>query len=187
MKNVLIVLIFIVLTGSTVNAQGITFGVKAGGNLAKFTNNDEFEFKFGPHFGAVADIEISEVFSLQPELLFSAQGYNQDFNGQRVKAKVDYFNIPIMASYMIAEGLRLQAGPQVGINLRKDIEVDDVEQSSIFVNDVDVSAIFGFQYMIDKSFFTQLRGAVGLTEIVTNLDQKHFVISLSFGFLFDRN
>ena len=170
---------------SGLSAQGVTFGIKGGANLAKLTNNDDFEFKFGLHFGGVAEIPISDAFKVQPEILYSAQGYRQDFNGQRVKGLIDYLNIPVLGSYRVAEGLSLQVGPQLGINIRSDLEVEGSEQGTIFANDIDVSAAFGFQYLFDDTFFAQLRGTIGLTDVLTNVDQKHLVISASFGVLFD--
>lgn len=176
------ILVLSLFMSGFVIGQNLNFGIKAGGNLAKFTNNDELEFKFGLHFGAVAEITITEVFTLQPELVYSAQGYRQNFNGQRVIAKVDYFNVPFLASVQLAEGLKIQAGPQLGINIRNELEVDGQEDGSIFVNDIDVSAAFGFQYFFDENVFSQLRGTIGLSEVVTNFnDQRHFVLSLSIG------
>lgn len=185
MKKLFVLGVFLLGSFCISNAQ-VTYGVKAGGNMAKFTNNDELDFKFGIHFGGMASIEVANNFSIHSELVYSAQGYRQNFNGQRVKAKVDYFNIPILGSYQVLEGLEFQFGPQVGINIRNDLEVEGQEQASIFVNDVDISAIVGIQYFIDDYVFMQFRGAVGLTEVLTNLDQKNFVLSLSLGVLFDR-
>ncbi|NNL32449.1 MAG: outer membrane beta-barrel protein, partial [Flavobacteriaceae bacterium] len=74
MKKIIYVLSLIIGTVAVTQAQ-VTYGFKAGGNLAKFTDNSDFEFKFGMHFGGVANIQLSDAFSLQPELLYSAQGY----------------------------------------------------------------------------------------------------------------
>ncbi|MBT8273032.1 MAG: PorT family protein [Bacteroidia bacterium] len=187
MNRLLNIIVLSLIISSFSFAQNVKFGIKAGGNLAKFTNNDDLEFKFGPHFGALANIAISDQFSLQPELLYSAQGYRQNFNGQKVRAKVDYFNLPFLASYEVTNGLILQAGPQIGINIRNDLDVDGQEQGSIFVNDIDISAAFGFQYFIDETIFTQLRGTIGISEVVSNLnDQRHFVLSLSLGLMLDK-
>ncbi|MBT8265778.1 MAG: PorT family protein [Bacteroidia bacterium] len=184
MKKIIYVLSLIIGTVAVTQAQ-VTYGFKAGGNLAKFTDNSDFEFKFGMHFGGVANIQLSDAFSLQPELLYSAQGYRQNFNGQKVRAKVDYFNIPILGSYQITEGLELQFGPQIGINIRKELEVDEQEGGSIFVNDIDASAAFGIKYFFDDYVFTQLRGTFGLTEVLTNSGYKNLVISLSLGVMLD--
>lgn len=185
MKKYLLTTLMLAFISTAVMGQGVTFGLKGGANLAKLTNNDDFEFKFGLHFGGVAQISLSEVFNIQPEILYSAQGYRQDFNGQQVKGLIDYLNVPVLGSYRVAEGLSLQIGPQLGINIRNELQVEGSEQGTIFVNDVDVSAAFGFQYLFDDTFFAQLRGTIGFTDVVTNLEQKHLVISASLGILFD--
>lgn len=185
MKKYLLISLIAVFISTGVMGQGVTFGLKGGANLAKLTNNDDFEFKFGLHFGGVAQIPISEVFNLQPEILYSAQGYRQNFNGQQVKGLIDYLNVPFLGSYEVAEGLSFQVGPQLGINIRNELQVEGSEQGTIFVNDVDVSAAFGFQYLFDDTFFAQLRGTIGLTDVLTNVEQKHLVISASIGILFD--
>ena len=185
MKKYVLISLIAAFISTGVMGQGVTFGLKGGANLAKLTNNDDFEFKFGLHFGGVAQIPISEVFNLQPEILYSAQGYRQNFNGQQVKGLIDYLNVPFLGSYEVAEGLSFQVGPQLGINIRNELQVEGSEQGTIFVNDVDVSAAFGFQYLFDDTFFAQLRGTIGLTDVLTNVEQKHLVISASIGILFD--
>jgi len=182
MKKLIVGAIFLFGSICMINAQ-VTYGLKAGANMAKFTGNDDFDYKFGIHFGGMASLEVANNFSIQFELLYSGQGYKQDFNGQRVKAKIDYFNIPILGSYQILDGLEFQFGPQVGINIRNDLEVEGQEQASLFVNDLDISGIVGIQYFIDDYVFMQFRGAFGLTEVLTNIDQKNFVLSLSLGVL----
>ena len=89
MKRVVLVLAALVLC-FTVNAQGVDLGLKAGMNLSTFSGDDtdDLSSKIGIHIGAVANIAISEVFSVQPEVVYSAQGaeyensdgYDGEFN-----------------------------------------------------------------------------------------------------------
>ena len=183
-KNILLMILSIIFSNE-ISAQDLTFGAKAGGNLATLTNNDEYESKFGMHFGAVAEWELSDDFSIQPELLYSAQGYERELEGRTLRAKIDYFNIPIMLSYELIDDVCLMAGPQIGLNLRADLEGEGQEDQRIPANDVDASAVFGLQVEVDDSFFIQARYAMGLSEIRTNIDEKHSVFSLSMGFFFD--
>ena len=66
-------------------SQQTTYGIKAGGNIANLTDNDDFNSKFGIHFGAVAQIELSETLKLQPEFLYSAQGYQRDLPDNQLR------------------------------------------------------------------------------------------------------
>ena len=172
---------------SLLPAQNVVFGAKAGGNLATLTGNSDFEYKFGAQFGAVANIALSLDFSLQPELFYSAQGYRRNENGVRETGKIDYFNLPVLINFRVAEGFSLQAGPQLGVNIRNEREVEGGigDNTALFINDIDFSAALGLQYFFDASFFAQARYTFGLSEVVRNLNQRHSVISLSFGFFFD--
>ncbi len=134
----------------------------------------------------MADIKFSENFSIQPEFVYSAQGYEQIFNDQDVKAKIDYFNIPILIDYTVIDGLSVQVGPQIGINLRAELEGESQETSKIFVKNIDFSTVVGMQYDIDDSFFIQGRYALGLSEVRVNSESKHSVFSISLGFFIDR-
>ena len=60
------------------NAQ---FGAKAGLNLASMTGESagDLDARTSLHLGFTAEIEISDSFSLQPELIYSGQGYTADY------------------------------------------------------------------------------------------------------------
>ena len=85
MKKLLFIAVIISLTlfscASTQKAdksanQKATFGAKAGVNFSDITGPDvdSFTGRTAFHIGGVAEIPVSEVFSVQPELLYSAQG-----------------------------------------------------------------------------------------------------------------
>ncbi|NNF74615.1 MAG: PorT family protein [Flavobacteriaceae bacterium] len=183
------IIVFLILSGLAMNglmAQDLIFGAKAGVNFATLTNNDDYNQKFGMHFGAVAELELSENLYLQPELLYSAQGYKRDFEGRTLRAKIDYLNLPILFSYEVINDVRLMAGPQFAMNIRSELDGEGQEVQNIPVNDLDVSGVFGMQINVDASFFIQGRYQLGLSEVLLNQEEKHSVISLSIGFLFDQ-
>ncbi len=184
--NRLNITVVAVLLAFAVQAQTPTWGIKSGANMAKLTEIQGVEFRPSFHFGATANLVLSQVFALQPEILYSGQGYKDDINGQTVRAKIDYLNIPVLADITVAPGLSIQAGPQIGINIRRELDVDNQENGMVSVNDVDFSIVAGIQYMFDPNFFAQARFAQGLTEVITTSpDNKNMVLSLSFGFFFD--
>jgi hypothetical protein len=194
MKNQILFILCFALTLTSISAQNIRFGAKVGGNFATFggerANSDlaDIDPKFGLNFGAVASIKISNAFSIQPELYYSAQGYKNEVEGIKSKAMIDYFNVPILADLTLADGLSVQAGPQIGINIRKELEDDGLENtgSNLNVNDIEVAAAFGLQYKFDGNFFIHARYAMGLSEVFINDTAKSSVFSFSIGFLFDR-
>lgn len=139
MKKLLLIVGVAVFTLST-QAQEVRMGVKAGLNMASIGGDDTGDAKSrtGFHIGGLVEIPISEKFSVQPELLYSAQGakeeYSESFNepgfSGTIKAtdklKLDYINIPIMAKYYVIDGLAIEAGPQIGflMSAKESAELD---------------------------------------------------------------
>ncbi|MBS9463248.1 PorT family protein [Flagellimonas sp. 389] len=109
-------LIFILVVGLTnVNSQELGLGVERGFDFSDISG--DIAGDTGPltryHFGAVAEVPISDKFSLQPEVLYSGQGYT--LNDDRVD--LDYLSVPLLGKYYVAKGLSLEAGPQIGLLL----------------------------------------------------------------------
>jgi len=82
MKKLILVAI-VLFTAVSINAQ-IRFGVKAGGNFSNLytsgsssgLNADQYKGRFSYHFGGMMEYSISEIFSLQPELMYLNHGAN---------------------------------------------------------------------------------------------------------------
>lgn len=118
MKKVLLSLAVLAGAVSAAHAQeGIRFGVKAGGSLTTLSGKDveDISSKFGFHAGAVANFGINDMFSVQPELLYSQKGA-QDKDNSKVKLKLNYVDVPVLLR-LNADGLFFEAGPQVGFLL----------------------------------------------------------------------
>jgi len=107
-------------------------GVRAGLNLANQkldidgADLPDPDNHIGFHVGVVADIGITDMFYIQPGLLFSLKGteYNMDFMGfAKVEAKMSlyYIEVPVLASAKIpineSLALRINAGPYVGFGI----------------------------------------------------------------------
>src|SRR5690606_27624389 len=109
--------------GFSANAQQeVKFGPKAGVNFATISNVEDSKMLTGFYVGGVAEIKFTDKFSIQPELMYSAQGVKQESNytiagitiNESLTAKYDYINIPIMAKYYVYDGLSVELGPQFG-------------------------------------------------------------------------
>ncbi len=138
MKKLLLLLVAII-AGTTIYAQGIQLGAKAGLNIAGYHGEDAKGGAplYSYHAGAVAKIMITEKFSVQPELLYSQSGSKivdrkgitqVDLGGGAVvnattvsngDTKVNYLNVPIMLKYNFYSGFNLELGPQFGYLLSK--------------------------------------------------------------------
>ena len=106
MKKLLIFTVIAIFGFSSINAQNVNFGAKAGVNFATITGDmvDSFDSRTAFHVGFVAEIVISETFSFQPELLYSAQGadYSEEgFEAFEGTVTLDYLNVPLMAKFYV--------------------------------------------------------------------------------------
>ncbi len=130
--NGLLILVALIIT-NTVQSQEMSFGVKGGVNFANASAdilNNENKGIISFYIGGLAEIPINEKFSVQPELLYSQQGTKVEFEFDEgdIVYKLSYINIPLMATYEVSEGLRLEAGPQIGFLLSAKGEENYEEQ-----------------------------------------------------------
>tara|TARA_B110000967_G_scaffold42530_1_gene42524 strand:- start:125 stop:691 length:567 start_codon:yes stop_codon:yes gene_type:complete len=178
-----------VLALTTVNAQDITFGAKAGVNLANADAGDfDTDAVTSFHIGVTAELPISDKFSVQPELLYSIQGA-ASVSDPDTTINTDFINLPIMAKYYVAEGLSLEAGPQIGFlvkaenNNDKTSETRDIKDS---FKSVDFGFNIGAGYKLESGLNFALRYNLGLSDITEDDDDtwKNRVLQLSVGYTF---
>jgi long-subunit fatty acid transport protein len=197
----------VVLTAAAVfafgfaNAQDVKFGVKGGLNVATLTGDIEnASSKVGFHVGGFAEIKVSDKFAVQPELLFSTQGfkreYMEDFGGEDVsveqKTNLSYINIPVMAKYYVADGFSLEAGPQIGFltSAKNKFEAEgekEEEDAKDEFKSVDFGLNFGAGYDFTENLSAGLRYNLGLSNIAKDSGDfkvKNSVFSVSLGYKF---
>jgi hypothetical protein len=129
------------------NAQQTQFGLKAGANIASVgvDDGDDYDSKAGFHVGGLAHIHITQHFAVQPELTYSAQGGK---DGDNLKLKLNYINIPVLAQYMTLDGFRFETGPQIGFLASAKRKVNDVEfDVKDDLESLDFSWAFGVGYL----------------------------------------
>jgi hypothetical protein len=131
MKQKSLALLTLALAITTISfAQGgFHLGVKAGANIFKVDGAAiKDEFKFGYNLGAFAELNFSDKWGIQPEVMWNqtnfrtAENFNDVFpEGKNdVEGKLNYLSIPILLSFRPAKLITFQAGPQFGILLNKD-------------------------------------------------------------------
>ena len=197
MKKLFFAVILTAITMTSMNAQ--KFGAKLGLNIATLSGDvTNTKMKMGANIGAVAEFEITEQFTFQPELVFSMQGTKYD-NGDSIEGlgglddprlKLTYINVPLMAKYYVTESLSLQAGPQVGFLMSANSAGfaggDDVDVKDN-MNSFDYGVNFGAGYMMDFGLFIDARYNLGLANTADSDDYtvKNNVISVSVGYFFN--
>lgn len=127
------VIFFSLLLGTattTVAQTNITYGVKAGATLSTISKAAEPLITPKPiasfYFGGLAQIYVHEKIAIQPELLLSVQGYNDDYKSRgdnhftginSIRNTLYYLNLPLSVRYAVTDVLFLEAGPQIGYQL----------------------------------------------------------------------
>jgi hypothetical protein len=175
MKFLAILFAVIVIPGIAMAQHGnspegqMNFGIKGGLNVYNINNEDNtgYDSRVGVNLGMLGHVHIDPHFALQPELVYSSEGarYTDDF-GDTYYYHLDYVNIPILFQYMFDNGLRLQAGPQLGILVNAKSVLDN---SSVDLNDtksIDFSPSIGASYIVPATGFgMDLRYNLGLSNI----------------------
>ncbi len=170
MKRIFVLSVF-TLIGFTIQAQ-IKFGIKAGANFSTFSGSDAKlegispKYKVGFAGGGLANIQLSEMFSLQPELLYSMEGATYKYEGESAHLKTDYINIPVLAQYNNASGFYAETGPQVGFLTSAKLSADgnsmDIKDSFKKIN---FSWGFGAGYKLSNGLGIGARYNLGLMSI----------------------
>jgi hypothetical protein len=207
MKNLLLIsiVVFFIFTSST--AQNIKYGSKIGVNFANITGDetDDLNTKTFLHAGAVAEIIISDEFSFQGELLYSAQGAKSDYSETidqvtffYTSVNLEYINVPLLAKYYIVEGLSLEVGPQVGFLLTANREFEKTDNGEIETGEEDIldeikgmdfGLNFGLAYKVGGGIFLAARYNLGLSNIndvegSDDLKNQNRVVQVSAGYFF---
>ncbi|MEH6535231.1 MAG: porin family protein [Psychroserpens sp.] len=186
MKNVLFVL-FMIYFWNTTEAQEINFGIKGGVNFATLTGDaGDLDSRTAFHIGVITEIKISEKFSFQPELLYSSQGAKDSKFDEELKT--NYLYLPLMLKYYIADGVSIQAGPQIGLLLSANSEFDGEEEDiKEFLNDLDFGLNFGIGYAMNNGLNFELRYNIGISNVDDESDDfevRNGVFQLSVGYFF---
>lgn len=130
MKKALFVVAVMLLSISTVSVAQVKFGVKAGVNFANVSGDDmdDMDSRIAPLFGGFANIGLTDKLAFQPELLYSMKGAKESgsMDGMDYDAtvKLSYIDVPLMLKYNISGGLNIQAGPQLGLLMSADYEME---------------------------------------------------------------
>lgn len=171
---------------------GSSFGIKGGLNYATITKGD---FNEGPdprtsfHLGFVGEIPVVEnVFAIQPEVLYSRQGFeiNQTILGVNYQTdyKLDYINVPVLAKIYLGKALSIEAGPQFGLKISEKYENDDSSIETNEVNEFDTAIAAGLSFNFSGGIFITGRFTQSLNEVVKDSGSKNQVFQAGLGVKF---
>ena len=180
MKNIKILLFFLLIPNILIYSQSVKFGIKAGLNYANVVGSEiKTNAITNYHAGVVAELNITKGFAFQPELIYSTQGAIYKTTVEDFKNELGYITLPLMLKINFSDSLTLELGPQAGFLLSEKNKFD-TENSKTF----DFSANAGIGLKITDNLFAQARYGLGLTEIKTDSKIKNSVLQLSLGIMF---
>ncbi|MEN3324621.1 porin family protein [Mariniflexile soesokkakense] len=188
---ILITISLTLLVCKIATAQEVKWGIKAGANMSTLkTDLDGENFLLGCHIGGLAEFELSEKFSLLPELLYSLEGGkikgSFHFEDEGTTFSIDYkedimlsyLQLPIMLRYEVVKNLSLEVGPQIGylLSAKSDYYVktqfdDEImtdsgsEKIKDQIKSLDLGLNFGLGYEFNNKMLIQSRYHLGLSDI----------------------
>jgi len=174
MKKTIFVAFVAFFSMTLVHAQETTFGIKAGLNFSKFGQDVDIDGRTGFHIGGIADIPINETLHIQPEVQFSAEGSEN--------LEANFLRLIGVAKYFVADGLSLEGGPQFGVRISADSDVEDATKS------FDFGLALGAGYeLADIPLFFNLRYNLGIANLADSdgFDTNLGTVQLSVGYKFN--
>lgn len=119
MKKIIFSALALVSFVSASQAQSFSIGPKVGANFSSLSGVKNGESKTGYYFGAFAEVGFSGKFSIQPEVLYTAQGGKLE--GGEINNS--YVSVPIMFKYKLIAGLGLEFGPKFDFLTKSDTKL----------------------------------------------------------------
>ncbi|WP_413999125.1 porin family protein [Flavobacterium sp. W1B] len=165
MKKVILAAVA-VFAFSFANAQEAKFGIKGGLNFANFSGDIQDNTTLvGFNVGGFAEINVSDKFAIQPELLYSTQGADGDGGN----FKTAYVNIPVMIKYLAAPKFNLEVGPQVGFLTSAKVKEDGGLSGDVkkLFKSTDFGLNFGAGYDFTEKISVGVRYNLGLSNLFT--------------------
>lgn len=206
--------IFSTLTPTIVKSQEAQFGVKAGLNYSSIVGDltQGIKFRFSGHAGVFLEIEFSNKFAFQPELVYSSQGFQfssdlltiqnggdiLDQNDIRTNVQFNYLTVPILGKFVVSDLLVVEFGPQFAFLLNQVTKIKNLDQRDDTIRDdrtstsgnfqLDYGAAVGLEVQFDDEFSVSSRFYFGLRNrlegLEGNLQNYNTAIQLSANYSF---
>lgn len=190
MKKSILTVLLALCAIAGVNAQTLTFGVKGGLNVAKLTNLDDSHTRASIYAGGFANFAVNDMFAIQPELLYSGQGfYYRDIMNNKFTTKLGYINLPVMFQVHLVEEFFLEAGPQVGFLASSKVKAEKVTvDTKDDMTTADFGLGFGLGYQFPVGVGVTARYMFGLTDVYKNATDAHknSVASIGLSYTFNK-
>jgi len=201
MKKIFFTIVGLVGFTCSFYAQNFNIGPKVGANFSSLSGVDGGKSKTGYYFGAFAEIGFSGKFSIQPEVLYTAQGGKYDvvsIPDGTIEQNVEnsYVSVPVMFKYKLIGGLAVEFGPKFDFLTKSDtkfrklkIDSKDSYQSFNFGLGLGLSYKLPLGLMIDARYnfgLSKLNKDISIAGIPSsdrNIKNDVFQIGVGYRFL----
>jgi hypothetical protein len=145
------------------NAQKFSIGPKAGLNISNYTGgNIESDALVGYHLGGILNYGFGNVFSIQPEVLFSTQGAKVQNDGLKQDFKISYVVVPVMFKFKAKGGFYFEVGPQASFRASSDVPDQSINN---FAKNLDLSGAVGIGYQSPIGLGIGARYIAGISKV----------------------
>jgi len=215
LKGVFLSSFLFLLFPISVASQDARVGIKGGLNYATIAGDltEGINPRFSGHLGVFVNFEFSDKFAIQPELLYSSQGFRfntdlafiQTANPQinepdfTTAVQFNYLSIPVIAQFGLSDRISVEFGPQFAFLLNQVTKIKDFdgldsqnlnERESVSGNfQLDYGAAVGILVHINDRFSVSPRFYLGLRNrlngAIGNVQNYNAALQLSvnYGFL----
>ncbi|MEP3208367.1 MAG: porin family protein [Maribacter sp.] len=203
-----------VLSPMSVGAQEPRLGVKGGLTYATIAGDltEGINPRLSGHLGVFVNFEFSDKFAIQPELLYSSQGFRfntdlvfiQTANPQinepdfTTAVQFNYVSIPLIAQFELSDRIAIEFGPQFAFLLNQVTKIKDFdgldtqnlnERESVSGNfQLDYGAAVGILVHINDRFSVSPRFYLGLRNrlngAIGNIQNYNAALQLSANYSF---
>ena len=151
---------------------GLIAGLNSMHNKTVNETSDNVQKKSGVYIGAFVNIPTSDVFSVQPEIIYSST----EFQGRN---NVNILHIPVLLNFELGNGFSGFLGPegQVLINL------DEADNSDLY-NSFMFGFTFGARYQITPNFYIEGRPYFALSKFLEDDSGYKIFNTLQIGLAF---
>ncbi len=155
---VFLVAMLVVFAGPSV-AQPVTGGVKVGANFSRIVFGDDddgvLDYKTGLVIGAFANVPFTELFTFQPEFLYSMKGAKEEFvGGDEIRTNLGFLQFPLLfRANLLVGSFRpfVLFGPAFGFRTKaeidrtgeREVDISDETETVEFSGVVSVGMQFG--------------------------------------------
>lgn len=205
MKKLLLSIAFLAVALLAV-AQNASFGLEGGFGLSSVSSMLPVDgapsvknntIKSSLQVGALLNVEFGSAFEMQPELLYTKQGFKATVsetgelinNDPNWKVTSHYLSVPLAMKFYLLRGFYLSAGPQFSVLLSKKERLDEeLEMSHIYgshTNKVDFSVFVGMGYRFTPNMYVEGRynhGLVEMSKLYTGGKNRNFQVSIGYIF-----